>query len=209
MAHTPWRMKGRWLKNCNCAFGCPCDFNARPTYGHCEGMAGMQIDQGHFGEVTLDGLRWMATYRWPGALHEGNGIMQAVIDERADEAQRNALFTILAGKEQDEGTFFHILSLIVAENLSPKFVPIEFEFDLESRTAHVVAPGVFETRSEPIKNPVTGAPHRIRVVMPDGFEHREAEIASAVTKGTGDIVFDIDPGHSTLAHVDYTPSGVT
>jgi hypothetical protein len=26
-----WRLKGEWIKNCNCAFGCPCDFNARPT----------------------------------------------------------------------------------------------------------------------------------------------------------------------------------
>ncbi len=57
MAHTKWSMKGKHLKNCNCAFGCPCDFNARPTYGPCEGMSGMEIDAGYFGETRLDGLR--------------------------------------------------------------------------------------------------------------------------------------------------------
>ena len=40
MAHVNRHMKGRDLKNCNCACGCPCDFNAKPTYGPCEGMAG-------------------------------------------------------------------------------------------------------------------------------------------------------------------------
>lgn len=207
MANTPWKMKGKYVKNCNCAFGCPCDFNARPTHGHCEGMVGMEIDEGHFGEVKLDGLRWAAVYHWPGPLHEGNGTLQAVVDERADEAQREALLTILSGKEQDEGTFFQILSLIVSTVLPPLFLPIEFTFDLAGRTARVAAPGVFETVSEPIRNPVTGAPHRILVNMPEGFEYREAEIASARVKGTGEIKFDIPSGHSSLAYVEQTPSG--
>ena len=77
MSHVNWRMKGRYIKNCNCAYGCPCDFNARPTQGPCEGMAGMRIDEGHFGDVKLDGLHWAANYHWPGPLHEGNGTMQA------------------------------------------------------------------------------------------------------------------------------------
>lgn len=206
---TPWRMKGQHLKNCNCAFGCPCDFNARPTYEKCEGMLGMHIEEGHFGDVSLDGLNWAATYHWPGALHEGNGTLQAIIDERADEAQRNALLTILTGQEQDEGTFFHIISLIVSNMLQPLFLPIEFEFDLDGRTARMATPGVFETTSEPIKNPVTGAPHRIQIKMPEGFEYAEAEIASADTKGTGEIKFDIAAGHSSLADVECTPTGVT
>ncbi len=208
MAHTKWSMKGKHLKNCNCAFGCPCDFNARPTYGPCEGMSGMEIDAGYFGDTRLDGLRWACTYNWPGALHEGNGTIQAVIDERADKAQREALLTILSGREQVDGTFFQIISMIVTNVLPPQFLPIEFAFDLENRTARMAAPGMFETTSEPIKNPVTGDPHRILVNIPNGFEYREAEIASAATKGTGEIEFDIDPGHSSMAYVEFTESGL-
>lgn len=208
MAHVSWKMKGRWVKNCNCAYGCPCDFNARPTHGHCEGMVGMHIDEGHFGDVDLSGLRWAAVYHWPGALHEGNGTILPIIDERADAEQRNALLTILSGKEQNEGTFFHIVSLIVSTVLEPKFLPVEFAFDLDRRTARFAAPGVFETVSEPIKNPVTGTEHRIRVNMPEGFEYSMAEIASAaVNRGMGDIKYDWPHSHSSLAHVTHTPQG--
>lgn len=208
MAHVDWRMKGKYVKNCNCAFGCPCDFNARPTHGHCEGMAGMAIETGHFGDVRLDGLCWAANYHWPGALHEGNGTLQPIIDERADERQREALLTILSGKEQDEGTFFHILSLIVSRVLEPQFKPIEFDLDKDGRTARVVVPGIFETTSEPITNPVSGEPSRAQVRLPEGFEYLEAEIASARGKGTGDVGFDFEAAHSSLAHVDHRPSGL-
>lgn len=210
MTYINWKMKGQWLKNCNCAYGCPCDFNARPTHGHCEGMVGMKIDEGHFGDVDLSGLHWAAVYHWPGALHEGNGTLQPIIDERSDEQQLEALLTILSGKEQNEGTFFQIVSLIVSKVLEPKFVPIEFEFNQEKRTARFVAPGFFETVSEPIKNPVTGAEHRIQVVMPEAFEYGFAEIASAkVNRGLGEIRYDWPNSHSSLAHVEHTPSGVT
>lgn len=205
---TSWSMKGKHLKNCNCAFGCPCDFNAPPTYGPCEGMTGMEIDEGHFDDVRLDGLRWACTYHWPGPLHEGNGTIQAIIDERADEAQRTAMITILSGREQVEGTFFQIISLIAPNVHQPLFLPIEFEFDLDGRTARVNVPGVFETTSEPIRNPVTGEPHRIRVDMPEGFEYKLAEIASASLKGSGEIKFDHDGCHSSMAHVTFTEAGV-
>ena len=209
MTYTDWRMKGLHLKNCNCAFGCPCDFNAPPTYGPCEGMAGMHIEEGHFGEVPLDGLRWAATYRWPGPLHEGNGTLQPLIDERADEHQRRALLTILSGQEQQEGTFFHILSMIVSDLLEPQFVSFEFDCDPEARRARMAAPGIFETISEPIANPVTGEPHRAQVHLPQGFEYRNAEIASAATlRGTGDIQFEHRDRHSSLARVEFIPTGL-
>ena len=208
MARTDWRMKGEWIKNCNCAYGCPCDFNAPPTHGACTGMAGMRITEGYFGEVRLDGLCFIATVYFPGPLHEGNGTMQAIIDERASPEQRDALFGILSGDNSDEGTMFHIYSLIVAKNLTPIFAPIEFEFDREARTARVSIPGVLETTSEPIKNPVTGEPHRIQVVMPEGFEHRGAEVAHATISGKAGIKFEIEGGHSSLALVEYAPFGI-
>ena len=54
----------------------------------------------------------------------------------------------------------------------------------------MVAKGVLETEVEPIKNPVTGEPHRIQVVMPEGFEHIAAEVASANIRSTGAIKFE-------------------
>lgn len=208
MQGTDWRLSGDWIKNCNCAFGCPCDFNARPTHGNCQAVAGMRIARGHFGSIRLDGLSFLVVVDFPGPLHEGNGTLQAIVDERATPEQRDALFQILSGKHAAEGTLFHIFSLIVSKMLDPISAPITFAFDMDGRTARVSIPGVLETESKPIRNPVTGAEHRIQVVMPDGFEHHRAEIASARIESTGAIKFSVSEGHSSLAKVEQTPAGV-
>jgi hypothetical protein len=208
MAHLDWSLEGEWMKNCNCAFGCPCDFNAKPTNGHCEGLLGMRITRGHVEGVNLDGLSFFVTVRFPGALHEGNGESQPIIDERASPEQRDALFKIMSGQNSAEGTLFHIVSLIVTKMHDPVFAPISFDFDKDARAARLGIPGVLETEVEPIKNPVTGAPHRIRIIMPEGFEHIEGEIASSNISSKGAIKFETKASHSTLAHVVQTPQGV-
>ena len=208
MATSDWRLEGEWVKNCNCAFGCPCDFNAPPTEGYCKGMVAMRITKGHFEKTGLDGLMFAVTVDFPGALHEGNGQMQPIIDERATAEQREALFNIMSGKFSAEGTLFHIFSLIVTRIHDPLFVPITLSFDKDGRVARVVAKGVLETEVEPIKNPVTGQAHRIQVVMPEGFEHRGAEVASADIRSTGAIKFETKGKHSSLANVVQTPEGV-
>ena len=208
MAQADWRLEGEWIKNCNCAFGCPCDFNARPTNGKCEGLLGMRITKGHFNSTTLDGLSFFVVVSFPGPLHEGNGQAQPIIEQRASAAQREALFNIMSGKNSAEGTLFQIFSLIVSKMHDPVFAPVTFSFDKVGRTARLVIPGVLETEVEPIKNPVTGAPHRIQVVMPDGFEHRVGEVASSNIRSSGAIKFETRGGHSTLATVVQTPEGV-
>lgn len=208
MAQIDWRLKGDWIKNCSCAFGCPCDFLARPTQGWCKGLLGMRIEKGHFGGIRLDGLGFFVVVHFPGPLHEGNGTAQPIIDERATAEQRDALFQIMSGKHSAEGTLFHIFSVIVAKLLDPVFAPIEVAFDMDGRTARLHIPGVLESETTPIRNPVTGADHRIQVVMPDGFEHRKAEIGSARIESSGGIPFSVAEGHSSLARVEQTPAGV-
>jgi hypothetical protein len=97
MAHVDWRLRGAGVDLCNCAYGCPCQFNAMPTHGTCEAAVGFHILEGHFGDVALDDLHVACTFAWPGPVHEGHGQCQAFIDERASEAQRQALLTILSG----------------------------------------------------------------------------------------------------------------
>ncbi|HJV75673.1 MAG TPA: DUF1326 domain-containing protein [Noviherbaspirillum sp.] len=208
MARADWRLEGEWIKSCICAWGCPCDFNARPTHGECSGFLGMRIGKGHFGQTTLDGLSFFVAVHFPGPLHEGNGEAQPLIEERATPEQRDALFQIMSGKHSAEGTLFHIFSLIVTKMHEPVFANVAFEFDKEARTARVVIPGALESTTEPIRNPVTGLPHRIQVVMPEGFEHREGEVASAVIHSLGAVKFESNGSHSTLAHVIQTPEGV-
>jgi hypothetical protein len=48
-----WRVKGTELVNCNCAYGCPRQFNALPTHGDCRAAVGYQIEEGHFGAAVV------------------------------------------------------------------------------------------------------------------------------------------------------------
>jgi len=48
-----WELEADELVSCNCAYGCPCQFNALPTYGYCEAVAGIAIKRGRFGDVKL------------------------------------------------------------------------------------------------------------------------------------------------------------
>lgn len=58
---TPWEIDARELASCNCAFGCPCQFNSPPTDGTCEAAVGFIIDKGHYGGVKLDGAKFGMT----------------------------------------------------------------------------------------------------------------------------------------------------
>jgi hypothetical protein len=209
MASTEWVIKGSEFANCNCSYGCPCQFNALPTHGNCRGVFGIQIDEGHFAEVRLDGLRAVLLAATPGALHEGNGTMQLVIDERADARQRDALEKILSGRETEEmATIWWVLGAMCPMKLETLFKPITFDVDVEARRARLEIPGFLQMSGEPIRNPVTGAEHRVRIDLPDGFEYRIAEIGSGTTRCAGPIELDLKDSYGQFAHPHIGNRGV-
>jgi hypothetical protein len=209
MASTEWVIKGSEFANCNCSYGCPCQFNALPTHGNCRGVFGIQIDEGHFAEVRLDGLRAVLLAATPGALHEGNGTMQLVIDERADARQRDALEKILSGRETEEmATIWWVLGAMCPTKLETLFKPITFDVDVEARRARLEIPGFLQMSGEPIRNPVTGAEHRVRIDLPDGFEYRIAEIGSGTTRCAGPIELDLKDSYGQFAHLHIGNRGV-
>ena len=206
---TAWAIKGRELVNCNCDYGCPCQFNAMPTTGNCEAAIGYQFDEGHFGDVKLDGLRAAAVYYWPGPVHEGNGKMQLIVDEGANDAQRSALIRIMQGEETEPmATVWAVYAAMCPTKLDPLSRTIDLEIDVENRVGRIVVPGVFETTGEPIRNPVTGQIHRARIDLPDGFEYEIAEIGSASTKATGDIKLNLENSYGQFAELHLCNSGV-
>jgi hypothetical protein len=190
VAYVDWMIKGPKIASCNCDYGCPCEFNAPPTHDVCEGLEAMEIQEGYFGDIRLDGLRFAAAYRWPGPVHEGGGIVQGFIDERADDAQREALIKIVSGLEQEPTTAFSIYGSTIEKEFDPVFTTIEFRCDIDARTGGFAVPGHLELSIEPIRNPVTGQPHRAQIRLPEGFEFREAEMASGTFTGTGEIRFE-------------------
>lgn len=202
-----WQMKGKWIKNCSCDPGCPCDFWAEPTHHKCEGMLGMIVDDGFFNDTSLKGVKFVVTYKWPGPLHEGNGTVQPFFDEKMTSAQRDAVGQILLGKAGN--MWFEVVASLVATVLEPKIAPIHFEHDMKNIRAKIVIPGILETATEPIKNIKTGDSHRILVQLPNGMEYKLAETGMAVVnKGTGDIKYNWPNSHSSLAHVEQTQDGL-
>jgi hypothetical protein len=93
----PWRMKGTALVACNCDYGCPCNFNARPSHGKCEGGWTWHVQEGSYGDTALDGLNFSIYVNWPGAIHQGNGEALILIDQQADDRQREAIATLVKG----------------------------------------------------------------------------------------------------------------
>lgn len=207
---TEWRIRGVELANCNCAYGCPCQFNALPTYGDCHAAVGYQIEEGHFGDVRLDGLRAGAMLRWEGPIHHGDGTMQLIVDERADARQRDALTRIMSGAETDEmATMWYVFGAMCPNKLEPLFKPIDLAIDVDARRGHVRIPGVLELTAEPIRNPVTGAEHRVRIDMPHGFEFRLAEIGSGTTVAEGAIRLDgCKDSYAQFARIHLSNKGI-
>jgi hypothetical protein len=170
-------------------------------------MFGMLVDEGFFGETSMKGVKFAAQYHWPGPLHEGNGTVQPILDERSSPPQREAVLQIMRG--QVGNPWFEVVSSLVSRALDPIVAPIEFKIDVKRRRARVVVPGVLETTVEPIKNLATGGSHMIDVRLPNGMEYKTAAICQAVVnRGTGPIQYDCPGGHSSLAAVEQTHAGL-
>lgn len=204
-----WRIKGRGFQNCNCNYRCPCQFNALSTHGNCEAVMGYEIEQGNFGEINLSGLKIAGIYSWLGAVHEGNGRMQLIIDEKSDDQQRDTLIRIMNGeKTEPMATMWSVYSAMSPNKLGPLSKSIDLVIDVENRVGYISVPDVFETKGEPIRNTVTGEVQRTRIDLPHGFEYEIAEMGSASTKATGKIKLNFENSYGQFADLHISHKGV-
>lgn len=206
---TQWAIHGREFSSCNCSYGCPCQFNALPTHGHCWAVMGAEIESGYHGDTRLDGLRFASIFRYPGAIHLGDGEALAIVDGRASEAQRHAILRILEGEDTRPGaTIFQALAATVAKRHDPVFADIDFAVDIDRRRAHLKVAGYIEQRGEPILNPVTGAEHRVRIEIEGGFEYRKAEIGRGWATTQGPIAFELSDSYGQFNALDLCQDGI-
>ncbi len=205
---TPWEIQGRELINCNCSYGCPCQFNALPTYGFCQAMGAIAIDKGRYGDVRLDGMKVGVVFHWPGPIHEGKGKCQPIVDSKANPAQREALLKIMSGQDTEPfATMFAVFATTLEKVFDPIFTRIDFDVDVEGRRGKVRAEGVFELDGQPIRNPVTGHEHRARIDLPHGFEYEVAEVGSASSRSRGNIAFELKDSYAQFAHLHLNNKG--
>jgi hypothetical protein len=202
---TIWRIRGDEVGNCNCDWGCPCQFDALPTHGNCMAMIAYQINEGSFGEVGLGEVRFAELVWWPGPIHEGGGTRQTVIDEEASPEQREIVSELVLGKHG--GGYFEVFASVMSTELETAYAPIEIEADRESRVGSVRVGELAQSRIEPIKNPVTGDDHRVRIDLPDGSEYKQAEIGNTVearVSAEEPLSFTLENTYAQLNPFDWT-----
>jgi hypothetical protein len=194
--------------NCNCSYGCPCQFNALPTHGFCQAIGFFRVDKGHFGGAKLDGLNMAFAVAWPGAVHEGRGIMQPVIDVRADKAQREGLLSIMTGKETAPmSTFWAVYTAMCETILEPIDTAITIELDMNARRATCKAEGVLTGRGEPILNPVTKAEHRVGILLPNGFEYGQNEVGRGWSSSSKGVPLNLEDSYAHWLELHFTHNG--
>ena len=195
------------MTSCNCAWGCPCQFNALPTRGFCEALATWRIREGHFGDVDLSGVKYSWVVHWPGAIHEGNGTLQLVVDEAASDEQRGALEALMTGEHG--GAVFEIFASVCPHQREMITAPIEIESDREQRVASFKIGDIAQTRIEPIKNPVDGSEHRARIDLPQGFEYSIAEMGNTVeatSSAEAPLDLNLENTYAQLNEFDWSPA---
>ena len=194
-----WKLRGTVVVACNCDYGCPCNFNALPTNGKCEGGWTWHVEEGSFGDTSLDGLTFSVLVNWPGAIHQGNGEGLILVEERADDAQREAMETLLSG---EVGGPWGILAWTWPTVHGPK--PVAFELDLNGIHSRVKAGDSLEVESTTIKNPVTGAEVHPGAVLPEGLVFKRGDFgASSVFRVQDGISWDHSGQYTAVARFEY------
>jgi len=206
---TPWEIKGRELVNCTCEYGCNCQFNGLPDKGHCHAVAGIAIDEGHYGDTRLDGLRIAAIFKWPGAIHEGNGEAIAFLEDKTTPAQREALLKIMSGQDTAPfATMFAVYASTLSKFHDPVVTKIDLDIDVDGRKGRVFVKDYLEVLGEPIRNKVSGAETRAQIVLPEGFEYAVAEIGSASSQTRGPVIVETKDSYGQFARLHLNNDGV-
>ena len=204
-----WLLRGPQFGNCNCAYGCPCQFGSPTTNGFCHAMGASRVVEGYFNDVRLDGLAFVFLMQWPGEIAQGNGRCQSIIDERATPAQREALGGILRGESTTPGaTHFYVFASTMREFLDTIYAPIELEIDVDKRTARVSVPDLVESRGCPIVDPNTGLEFRAGISLPNGFEYTYAEMGSGTTSARAGLAFELRDSYGQFHELHMNQDGV-
>ena len=198
---TKWKFEADFWQACNCDYGCPCEFEAPPSKGFCQGLGIWRISKGSYGKVSLDGLSLGFAIHTPGPLHKGNGTGLMYYDKKANAQQRDALKAIGEGKAG--GLPFEIFPAIISKLLEPQYV--DFQYKSKARNSSVRAGDLVQIALEPITNPVSGKPESIRVEHTTGFMFKIAEVLSAkeCRSTAPGLSFNWPDKSGFLSHVQY------
>jgi hypothetical protein len=193
-----WRLSGDVLIACNCDYGCPCNFNARPSRGFCEGGWIWKIADGHVDDVQVDGLAVAVFAKWPGAIHEGGGRAYSYLDSRANATQRSALTRVVRGEIGGPwGIFFKTYDLAGPD-------PVPFDIDVSGRTSRARIGDIVELQLQTIRNPVTQAEAHPEIMLPEGLVLKRAGLGASSVFRVRDLDYDHSGQYAAFGRFDYS-----
>jgi len=172
-----WNYRADILTACNCDWGCPCNFNARPTLGFCEGGWALKISEGRCGDISLNGLGFAFMAKWPRAIHEGEGTAKIWIENTANPEQRQALEQILKGKLG--GPPWIIFAATIDRWLDTAVKPLQWE--LNGARSRLNFGDELRMTMEPMRNAVNGKETPAMIVLPEGLVCKELNMTSSET----------------------------
>jgi hypothetical protein len=100
---TAWHIRGSYFESCNCDAICPCRRidgvqGGRSTHGICTGVLTWLIEEGEAGGTDLAGLPVALALRYSDDEPGSPWTWILYLDERAGEAQQEALESIFTGR---------------------------------------------------------------------------------------------------------------
>ena len=193
------QLTGNVLIACNCDWGCPCNFNARPSRGYCEGGWIWMIDRGQVNGIGVDGLGVALFAAWPGAIHEGGGRASCYLDDRADAAQRAALATLLTGEVGGPWGLFRKTYDLSGPD------PARFDVNLAKHATRATVGEFVELELQKIRNPVTQAETHPEIVLPEGLVVKHGNVAaSKVFRLRGGVQYDHSGQYAAFGAFSYS-----
>jgi hypothetical protein len=200
-----WTFEADYFTACNCDWGCPCNFNARPTEGRCMGWGAWRVTTGRFGATTLDGANFALYYKFPGFVEHGQGTACLYIDSLASPAQRKAIEAIGTGKAGG-GIFELFGAQLVTTWLPTKVVPIKFE--INDGKGRVCIDGIGEAESELLSYP-DGSVIRPWEELPHGIEFKRGLMTNAKRWfwQDGELLASYANKYGAAAKVTFTEEG--
>jgi hypothetical protein len=202
MAEQPsYRLTGYLLGACSCDWGCPCNFEARPTQGWCQGSYVWHVEEGHYRGVSLDGSTFAVLIKFPGAPHEGAGTGVVLVDEHVSAEQRAAIEAMVRQIPP-----FSIFYSLLSDFLGFRYLP--FTLHLDGIQSRLTIPNTVEWQLAPMKNPVTGENEYATLLKPTGFTSKQQELCTTTTYRvtTEGISFDHSGKYGEFSPFEYTPT---
>ena len=132
----PWWANGLLFENCDCASVCPGHISFRQPCNHerCQGYWAFHIEEGAWGDTSLEDLNAFILYDAPQVMAEGNWKQEMYLDQRAGERQRYALEAIFSG---EAGSGWAVIAPFFGHREPARYVPIHIEDSGKEMSIHI------------------------------------------------------------------------